>query len=70
MRKRTSYLQELLSVRLVSSAIQTQLLNFTAWYIQHEFSDCRCDMVCIWYNDNCLTAKFKSNSFQSIAPRL
>ena len=21
------------------------------WYVHHEFSDCRCDTVCIWYND-------------------
>ena len=36
------------------------------WYIQHEFSDCRCDIVCIWYNDKFLkkgAAKFKSKKF-------
>ena len=34
--------------------------------IQHEFSDCRCDIVCIWCNDNFLTrgaAKIKSKQF-------
>ena len=41
------------------------------WQVQHEFSDCRCDTVCIWYNDNFLTrgAEQKSNpsSSQSLA---
>ena len=34
--------------------------------MQYEFFDCRCDIVCIWYNDNFLTraaAKFKSEQF-------
>ena len=22
------------------------------WHVQNEFSDCRCDTVCIWYNDS------------------
>ena len=32
----------------------------------YEFSDCRCDIVCIWYNDKFLkkgAAKFKSKKF-------
>ena len=36
------------------------------WCIQHEFSDCRCDIVYIWYNDKFLkkgAAKFKSKKF-------
>ena len=36
------------------------------WYMQYEFSDCRSDIVCIWYNDNFLTrgaAKFKYKQF-------
>ena len=36
------------------------------WYMQYKFFDCRCDIVCIWYNDNFLTkgaAKFKSEQF-------
>ena len=43
-----------------------------AWHIQHEFSDRRCDVVCVWYNDKFLTrsCNIKSNlsSFQSLAP--
>ena len=40
----------------------------STWYIQHEFSDCRCDIVCIciWYNDKFLkkdAAKFKPKKF-------
>ena len=46
----------------------------STWHIQHEFYDCRCDIVCIWYNDNFLTrgVQQKSNlsSFQSLAPGL
>ena len=44
------------------------------WHIQHEFSNCRCDIVCIWHNDNFLTRGWsrKSNlsSFQTLAPGL
>ena len=31
------------------------------WHVQHEFSDCRCDIVCIWYNDNFIT-KYNSKN--------
>ena len=34
--------------------------------MQYEVSDCKCDIACIWYNDNFLTrgaAKFKSKQF-------
>ena len=42
-------------------------------HIQYEFSDCRCDIVCIWHQDNFLTggaAKLNLSSFQSLAPGL
>ena len=41
----------------------------TTWYVHHEFSDCRCDTVCIWYNDNFFVGdgtKIKSNMTKSV----
>ena len=41
----------------------------TTWYVHHEFSDCRCDIICIWYNDNFIArdgTKMKSNMTQSV----
>ena len=38
------------------------------WHIQHEFSDCSCDTVCIWYNDNFFTrgcSKLESKQFSA-----
>ena len=47
--------------------LKTYVLEATrTWYIEHEFSDCRCDIVCIWYNVKFLergAAKFKSKQF-------
>ena len=31
------------------------------WYVHHEFSDRRCDTVCIWYNDNFLARGWNKN---------
>ena len=36
------------------------------WHIQHEFSDCRCDVVCIWYNDNFFTTECNKNQIQAV----
>ena len=33
----------------------------TTWYVHHEFSDCRCDTVCMWYNDNFLAGAWNKN---------
>ena len=41
-------------------------IYFGSYEDLHEFSDCRCDIVCIWYNDKFLkkgAAKFKSKQF-------
>ena len=42
------------------------------WHVQHEFSDCRCDTVFIWYNDNFLTRGWnkKPKQLSGLAPRL
>ena len=32
----------------------------------HEFSDCGCDIVCIWYNDNFLTRGCSKNQIQVV----
>ena len=42
------------------------------WHIQHEFSDCRSDIICIWYNYNFLTKgcrKIKSKQFSEFGTR-
>ena len=31
------------------------------WYVQHDFSDCRCGIVRMWYNDNFLTRGCNKN---------
>ena len=31
------------------------------WHVQHEFSDCRCDMICFRYKDNFLTSGCNKN---------
>ena len=41
-------------------------IYFVSYEDLHEFSDCRCNIVCIWYNDKFLkkgAAKFKSKKF-------
>ena len=41
-------------------------------YIQHELSDCRCDILCIWYNDKFLkkgAAKFRSKKFSEFGSK-
>ena len=44
------------------------------WHVQHEFSDCRRDIVFVRHKDNLLTRevqqKSKLSSFQSLAPGL
>ena len=40
---------------LLGSDLKVHILEATTtWHVQHEVSDCRCDVVCIWYNDNFL----------------
>ena len=35
---------------LFGSDLKACVLEATrTWYVHHEFSDCRCDTVCIWY---------------------
>ena len=45
-----------------------------AWHIQHEFFDCKCDIVCIWGTMITFSqggaAKSNPSSFQSLAPGL
>ena len=55
---------------LSGSDLKAYILEATrTWHIQHEFSDCRCDKVCIWYNDNFLTRECsKIKSKQSPPP--
>ena len=37
------------------SELKAYILEATrTWYAHHEFSDSRCDTVCIWYNENFL----------------
>ena len=44
------------------------------WYIQHEFSDSRYNIICIWYNDEflkkgaakCKSKKFSEFGFQTV----
>ena len=67
---------------MISHALSSNVLILRAyilettrrWHIQHEFSDCRCDIVCIWYNDNFLTRGYRKksnlNSFQRVDPGL
>ena len=44
------------------------------WYMQYEFFDCGCDIVCIWYWMITFSQIVQQNSnlssFQSLAPRL
>ena len=58
----------------MSSDLKAYILDATrAWHVQHEFSDCRCDIVCIWCNDKFLTggaAKIKSKQFSEFGSRL
>ena len=58
---------------LLCSYLKAYMLEATrTWHIQHEFSDWRCDIVCIWCNDNFLTsgsAKIKSKQFSEFGSR-
>ena len=36
------------------------------WHIQHEFSDSRCDIDCVWHNDNFLTRECSKNQIQAV----
>ena len=56
---------------LQGSDLKGYILEATrTWYEQHEFSDCRCDIVFVRHKDNFLTrsaAKSNLSSFQSLA---
>ena len=58
---------------LCCAHIKRHILEATrTWYIQHEFSDCKCDIVRIWYNDKFLkkgAGKFKSKKFSEFGSR-
>ena len=48
-------------------------IYFGSYEDLHEFSDCRCDIVCIWYNDKFLKKGQQNSdlrSFQNLAPSL
>ena len=52
------------------SDLKAYMLEATGtWYVRHEFSDCRRDTVCIWYNDKRsykgMEQKLKSDMIQS-----
>ena len=41
-------------------------LHFGSYLNLHEFSNCRCDKVCIWYNDNFLTRGCSNSRLQAV----
>ena len=58
---------------LLGSDLKACMLEATrTWHVQHEFSDCRCDIVFIRYKDNFLTrgaTKIKSTQFSEFGSR-
>ena len=57
-------------VVLISKGLSLEATR--SWHIQHEFCECRCDIVCIWYNDNFSqggAAKMKSKQFSEFGSR-
>ena len=50
------------ALRPFGSDLKAFILEVTkAWHVQHEFSDCRCDTVYIWYSDIFLTRGWNRN---------
>ena len=52
----------MVSQALLGSDVKAYIMEVTrTWHVQHEFSDCRCDIACIWCNENFLTKRYIKN---------